>query len=69
MTEMRTPRVLAEQFGVKVDQVLYVIRSRAIEPATVVGGYRVFDSYGVELVRSALEKIADRRRGGSTSTA
>ena len=64
---MRTPGGLAKDFDVKLDRVLYAIRSREIEPVAVCGGYRIYDELGAEQVRDALETIAGRGRAGTTS--
>jgi hypothetical protein len=62
--QLRTPGVIAEELGVPLSRVLYVLRkcSHDIRPIGRAGVLRLYDRAAVEHVRNALRAI-DRRKG------
>jgi hypothetical protein len=57
---------IAESLGEPIHRVEYIIRSRQIQPDSVVGIIRVFGDEAVEQIASALREIDERReRGGA----
>jgi hypothetical protein len=62
--QLRTPGVIAEELGVPLSRVLYVLqkRSQAIRPIGRAGVLRLYDRAAVETVRSELQAM-DQRQG------
>ena len=62
--QLRTPGVIAEELGVPLSRVLYVLqkRSQAIRPIGHAGVLRLYDRAAVETVRSELQAM-DQRQG------
>jgi DNA-binding transcriptional MerR regulator len=51
---------IAQQLGVPLHRVRYVIESRAIEPSGWAGNARVFTDADVDRIRSELARIAEK---------
>jgi hypothetical protein len=62
--QLRTPGVIADELGVPVSRVLYVLqkRSHEIKPIGRAGVLRLYDRTAVELVRNELCQM-DQRQG------
>ena len=61
--QLRTPGVIADELGVSVSRVIYVLQKRShdIKPIGRAGVLRLYDRAAVELVRNELQAI-DRRQ-------
>ncbi len=62
--QLRTPGVIADELGVSLNRVLYVLQKRShdIRPIGRAGVLRLYDRSAVEAIRNELEEI-DRRQG------
>jgi hypothetical protein len=62
--QLRTPGVIADELGVSLSRVLYVLRKRghAIRPIGRAGCLRLYDRTAVEMVRDEL-RIMSQRQG------
>jgi hypothetical protein len=58
----KTVGQIALDLGVGNHRVEYVIRTRKIAPALIVGNYRAFDAAGVRAIAAALAETEARRR-------
>lgn len=58
-----TPSQVAEELGVPIHRVRYVLRSRAIRPAVVAGQVHVFTRCQVDQIRRALKETEDYYHG------
>jgi hypothetical protein len=60
---LRTPGVIADELGVPLTRVLYVLRKRghAIRPIGRAGCLRLYDRTAVEMVRDELRVIRGRQ--------
>lgn len=56
---------IARKLGKPVYQVTYAIQKARVDPAERVGVLRRFSPEGVGRIKSALDEIAARRRGGA----
>ena len=62
--QLRTPGVIAEELGVPLHRVLYVLRTRSsISPSARAGRLRLYDRRAVETIREALDEMDARREG------
>jgi hypothetical protein len=61
--QLRTPGVIAAELGAPLTKVLYILRTRPIEPIGRAGILRLYDREAVALVRKALER--DNTAGAS----
>lgn len=52
---------VARMLGVRLHQAEYAVRSYGIDPVARIGNARVYDTAAIERIRSALDRIADRR--------
>ncbi len=61
--QLRTPGVIAEELGVPVSRVIYVLqkRSDAIKPIGRAGVLRLYDHGAVEMVRNELLAMQQRQ--------
>jgi hypothetical protein len=60
--QLRTPGVIAQELGVPLDRVLYVLRTRAhIRPIGRAGILRLYSPGAVEAVREELRQMSRRR--------
>ena len=58
----RTSGIIAQEVGAKLEQVLYVLRTRPhIKPIAKAGRLRLYDDSAVRLVRHELIAISARR--------
>jgi DNA-binding transcriptional MerR regulator len=58
LPELNTPGKVAQQLGVPVHRVQYVLRSRPhLRPAATAGRLRLFDDETIELIKAELETI------------
>ena len=57
--QLRTPGVIADELGVPLTRVLYVLRKRShdIKPIGRAGVLRLYDRTAVAMVRSELQKM------------
>jgi hypothetical protein len=61
LPELNTPGKVAQQLGVPVHRVQYVLRSRPhLRPAATAGRLRLFDDETIELIKAELERIGSR---------
>jgi hypothetical protein len=58
MLNLRTIGQLAKELNADQHQVLYVIRTRKIQPVARAGAYRLFDGAAVDRIASELKRIA-----------
>ena len=59
---LRTPGVVADELGVSLQRVLYILSTRQhIKPSARAGTLRLYDSKALELIRRELAEIATRR--------
>jgi len=56
-----TPGVIARELGVPLHRVLYVLRSRDIEPVARAGTLRLYDNAAIARVRHELNAIDARK--------
>ena len=62
---LRTPGVIAEEIGVTLTRVLYVLRTRPqIQPTALAGRLRLYDHLAVSEVRRELDAIESHQNGG-----
>lgn len=67
---LRTPGRMADELGVALHRVLYVLATRShIRPAARAGTLRLFDAAALTQVSHELETIATRRCGQEVSHA
>jgi len=59
--QLRTPGVIADELGVPLSRVLYVLRQRRIKPIGRAGIIRLYDREAVETVRAELLAIDQQR--------
>jgi hypothetical protein len=60
--QLRTPGVIAEELGVPLSRVLYVLRKYNVWPIGRAGVLRLYDRSAVDAVRNALRAM-DQRQG------
>jgi hypothetical protein len=59
--QLRTPGVIADELGVPLTRVLYVLRKYNVRPIGRAGILRLYDCRAVDAVRDALREM-DRRQ-------
>jgi hypothetical protein len=64
--QLRTPGIIAAELGAPLNRVLYILRARShiIKPIGRAGVLRLYDRAAVEMVRDALQEMAQRRGAG-----
>lgn len=57
----QTASQIADQLGVRLHQVQYLIKSRRIQSVARAGNIRLFDHTAIEVIAADLRRAADRR--------
>jgi len=60
---LRTPGVIAEELGVPLSRILYLLRTRPIAPAARAGTLRLYDLAAVDMIRNALTDTQGKGAG------
>ena len=62
---LRTPGVIAQELGIPLHRVQYILRTRRfITPSARAGRLRLYDSQAVALLRQALREVSGRKGTG-----
>lgn len=57
----QTASQIADQLGVRLHQVQYLIKSRRIQSIARAGNIRLFDQAAIEVIAADVRRAADRR--------